>query len=173
MIRLSSLIFILFFSCSTKEHPNIITDEIPKNQMEFQKMVIAQLTGETSIKIVKGDDISINSRWSSMDKGLSIEYLKQILEKIGLEAEIHKYRIPNTSFGIDLLIEPLKGNNVYATLPSTSGSDEYVIMGAHYDTRGKNIPGAIDNGSGIALIFKCIKKSDRKLNAKFSETNLF
>ena len=37
MSRFFSLIFILFFSCSTKEYPIIIIDEIPKNQMEFQK----------------------------------------------------------------------------------------------------------------------------------------
>nr|WP_321244299.1 M28 family peptidase [uncultured Psychroserpens sp.] len=158
MSRFFSLIFILFFSCSTKEYPNIIIAEIPKNQMEFQKMIIGQLTGEISINTEKNDSISINSRWSAAEKTLSREYLKQIIEKIGLEPETHNYSIPNTNFGVDLLIEPLNGNNLYTTLPSTSESNEYVIMGAHYDTGGKNVPGAIDNGSGIALILSAIRK---------------
>lgn len=158
MPRFFCFIFVLFLSCSTKEYPNIIIDEIPKNQMEFQKMIIAQLTGETSIKTVRSDQISIYSRWSSSEKLLSIEYLEQLLEKIGLEPEMHSYGIPNANFIIDLLIEPLNGNNIYATLPSTTGSDEYVLLGAHYDTGGKNIPGAIDNCSGIALILSVLRK---------------
>lgn len=158
MPRFFSLIFILFLGCSTKEYPDIIIDEIPKNQMEFQKIIIAQLTGEKSIKTVGSDDISIYDRWSSQEKRVSLEYLKQILEKIGLEPVFHTYSIPNTNFAVDLLIEPLNGTNIYATLPATSGSDEYVIMGAHYDTGGKNIPGAIDNGSGIALILSVLRK---------------
>lgn len=158
MPRFYSLIFIIFFSCSTKEYPNIIIDDIPKKEMEFQKMIIAQLTGETFIKTARNGEVSINSRWNSFEKILSLEYLKKIMKKIGLEPEIHSYSIPNTNFGVDLLIEPLNGNNIYATLPSTSGSDDYVILGAHYDTGGKNIPGAIDNGSGIALILSVIRK---------------
>lgn len=158
MSRFISIICILFLSCSTKEYPTIIIDEIPKNQMAFQKMIIAQLSGETSIKTINNDTISINNRWNSREKRLSIEYLKKIIEKLGLEPEMHNYSIPNTNFGIDLLIEPLHGNNMFATLPSTTGSNEYVLMGAHYDTGGKNVPGAIDNGSGIALILGVLRK---------------
>jgi Zn-dependent M28 family amino/carboxypeptidase len=121
-------------------------------------MIISQLTGETSINVVNNDGISIPSRWNSIEKSYSTEYLIQVIEKIGLEPKIHSYSLPNTNFALDLLIEPLNGNNIYTVLPSTSGSDEYVVMGAHYDTGGKNIPGAIDNGSGIAIILSVIKK---------------
>ena len=158
MSRFLILIFMLFFSCSTKEHQKITIDDIPKKNMEFQKMLIAQLTGETLNKTADGDEVAINSRWKSAEKMLSITYLKQVIEKIGLEPKIHNYTIPNTNFGIDLLIEPINGNNIYTILPSTSGSDEYVLLGAHYDTGGKNIPGAIDNGSGIALILGVLRK---------------
>jgi hypothetical protein len=65
MSRFFSLIFIIFFSCSTKEYPNIIIDEIPKKDMAFQKMIVAQLTGKKLIKTVINDSLSINSRWNS------------------------------------------------------------------------------------------------------------
>jgi len=158
MLRFFSLIFIFFFSCSTKEYSNIIIDEIPKNQMAFQKMIIAQLTGEKSIKTSDGSYVLIPSRWNSKEKALSVEYLKQVLKKIGLQPEMHSYKMSNPNFVVDLLIEPINGHNVYATLSSTSGSNDYVVIGAHYDTGGKNIPGAIDNGSGTALILSVIKK---------------
>jgi len=158
MKRLFSLVMIIFFSCSTKKYRHVIIDEIPDNQMEFQKMIIAQLTGETSLKIKGSDDVLINSRWTTLEKSLSIAYLKQVIESIGLVPKVHTYKIANPNFGIDLLISPIKGNNLYVTVPSTSVSDEYVLIGAHYDTGGKDIPGAIDNGSGIALILSVLRK---------------
>ncbi len=65
----------------------------------------------------------------------------------------------NSNLAVDLLIEPLKGTNLYTILPSTNNSQEYVVIGAHYDTDGKNFPGAIDNGSGVALITSVLKQA--------------
>jgi Zn-dependent M28 family amino/carboxypeptidase len=64
----------------------------------------------------------------------------------------------NSNFAVDLLIEPLKGTNIYTILPSNNNSIEYVVIGAHYDTDGKNFPGAIDIGSGIALITSVLRQ---------------
>jgi len=159
MLRFSSLIFLFFFSCSTKEYADIVLDEIPQDQMDFQKMIIAHLSGEIPITSAKGNDVSIHDRWSKKGRRLSEEYLKKTIEAIGLTPEVHGYTITNPHFAVDLLIEPLKGRNVYTTLPSTSGSDEYVLLGAHYDTGGKDVPGAIDNGSGIALILSVLRRA--------------
>ncbi|MCA9695674.1 MAG: M28 family peptidase, partial [Myxococcales bacterium] len=41
--------------------------------------------------------------------------------------------------------------NVVATLEATTPSDEYIIVGAHYDTVWGS-PGAVDNGSGVAIV---------------------
>ena len=158
MVRFLSLLILLFFSCSTKEHLDVIIDEIPHNQMEFQKMLIAQLSGETPIKIGGFEKIIIKDRWTSKNKLLSKEYIEKVIEKIGLEPKIQSYTIPNSNFVMDLLIEPIRGHNIYTILPSTVQSNEYVILGAHYDTGGRNVPGAIDNGSGIALILGVLEK---------------
>lgn len=159
--RLLYVLSILLVGCSTTEYPDISIDELPKSQMEFQKMIIAQLTGETSIKTVDNDPIFINSRWNAQEKELTSQYLTHLLEKIGVQSGIHTYSLPNSNFAVDLLIAPLHGSNIYATLPATTGSDEYVILGAHYDTGGKDIPGAIDNGSGIALILSVLRQASQ------------
>lgn len=43
------------------------------------------------------------------------------------------------------------GSNIYATLPSTTGSGKTVIVGAHFDTVATS-PGANDNASGVAAV---------------------
>ena len=140
----------------------MIVDNIPKDQIKFQKIIISQLTGEKSIKTKNGNEILISSRWNAKEKKHSALYLKSLIKEIGLEPEVHSYSLPNLNFGVDLLIEPLKGNNIFTLLPSTIKSDEYVIMGAHYDTGAENVPGAIDNGSGIALILSVLHRSQQQ-----------
>ena len=63
--------------------------------------------------------------------------------------------------GIDLLIEPITGKNIFTILPATDSSKGNIVIGAHYDTGGKGVPGAIDNGSGIALILGVLRKMQR------------
>lgn len=54
-----------------------------------------------------------------------------------------------------------EGQNIVATLPGTSGSQDVIVIMAHYDTRpadatdGESLaPGANDNGAGIALLLE-------------------
>jgi len=159
MMKYIALITVLLFlNCSTNDSSNIILDKFPNNQMKFQKMVIGQLTGEKGIKTADNVEMFINSRWDSEEKENARNYLKSILEQLGQQPLLHNYKVPNVNFGVDLLIEPLKGKNLYSILPSTNQSEEYVILGAHYDTGGENVPGAIDNGSGIALILSVFRR---------------
>jgi len=152
-------IICLFVSCNSYDTSSkIILDKIPDNQIEFQKMVIGQLTGKKRIKTSDNTEIRINSRWNSKEKKNTRNYLKALLEQLDQRGLIHSYKIPNVNFGVDLLIEPLKGNNLYSVLPSTTQSQDYVILGAHYDTSGENVPGAIDNGTGIALILSVYRR---------------
>ncbi len=84
------------------------------------------------------------------------------------------FELPGKKATISVEIEREKriGNNVVAMLPATDGvSDEYVIVGAHYDhlgygaggnslagqDEGKAVhPGADDNASGVAVILEMI-----------------
>jgi hypothetical protein len=160
MLKFLPLIAILFFGCSDRAYDDIVVDDIPTGQTAFQKMLIAQLAGKRPIKMAGGDDVFISSRWDSAGKGLTVAYLQRIIKKLGLTPEVHEYQMPNADFGgIDFLIEPLSGRNVYTILPSTSGSSEYILLGAHYDTGGRGVPGAIDNGSGMALILSVLREA--------------
>jgi Tol biopolymer transport system component len=79
--------------------------------------------------------------------------------------------LPKVRVKISVGIQHLKGNdrNVVACLPPTGGSDEYIIVGAHYDhlghgakgssmahsgEEGKVHPGADDNASGTAVVME-------------------
>ena len=159
MPRLFYLIVIILFGCSTKEYPKIVIDKIPKNEMEFQKMIISQLTGKQKIKTLKDGDLLLKSRWSKKERRLSLDYLESLFNQFDLTAHRHHYEMANSNFAVDLLIEPLIGTNLYTILPSTNNSLEYVVIGAHYDTDGKNFPGAIDNGSGVALITSILRQA--------------
>lgn len=65
--------------------------------------------------------------------------------------------------------------NVIATLPGTTGSDDVIVLMAHYDTRPVDVtdgfsraPGANDNGSGVALLLE----SARILSARQWNTTI-
>ncbi len=42
--------------------------------------------------------------------------------------------------------------NIYGKLMATADTDEYILLGAHFDTV-RNSPGANDNASGVALVY--------------------
>ncbi len=118
-----------------------------------QKKIIAELSGHISLKNGK----TISSRSTKEERHFTREYLSGIISSIGLKPEYQEYKYPNVNPIVDLLFEPFKGANVYTILPSTSPSDEYIIIGAHFDTE-RNCPGAIDNATGIAIGFGAIKQ---------------
>ena len=79
--------------------------------------------------------------------------------------------LPGTGVKISTGVEHIKkkDNNIVAALPPTNGSDEYVVVGAHYDHLGmgsssssmarsgeenKVHPGADDNASGVATVME-------------------
>jgi len=57
--------------------------------------------------------------------------------RLGLEVQVQEY-------------SP-EGRNIFAILPATRPSPEWVVIGAHYDSA-RNSPGANDNATGIALV---------------------
>ena len=65
-------------------------------------------------------------------------YLVNLFEDMGFEGLRYSYSD--------------EGENVYAVLKATEPADEYVILGAHYDSARENCPGANDNGTGVAVV---------------------
>ncbi len=147
-----------FMSCNNNIEQS--ANKLPTDLGAMQKQMIGQLSGEFELK--KG--IKITDRWSNKQKRLVREYLKEIIIELGLQPLEHSYNMPNLNQAIDLILEPFKGVNVYTTLPATTASNEYVILGAHYDTGKINVPGAIDNASGMTLIYSVVKKLSKLPN---------
>jgi len=96
------------------------------------------------------------ARGTEEEREMARIFLAGQIRSIGLKPEVHLYRMPNLNPLIDILFSPFKGANVYTVLPSTTKSDEYVVLGAHYDSE-VDCPGAVDNASGSALIFSVVK----------------
>ncbi|MEQ9468723.1 MAG: M28 family peptidase [Ekhidna sp.] len=115
-----------------------------------------QMIGELSGKY-EWNGKSLNARSSSEERNLARDYLKDKIRSLGLEPKEHTYLMPNLNPLIDLLFAPFKGANVYTILEATEKIDEYIVLGAHFDTE-VGCPGAIDNGTGVTLIFSVVKK---------------
>ena len=112
------------------------------NQKEF----IAQFTG-----IVPDDAGTMPpSRSTQKQRSLAANYLVGRLKQMGLPVKRHVYQYPNMHFLLDLVMPPYKGQNIISHIPATTPSDQYIVIGAHYDSV-RNSPGANDNASGVAI----------------------
>lgn len=148
MKKITSLFFIvgIFLFPRLEAQENVpLVDE--------QKKIISELSGFTKLE----DGTTIPSRSTKEERQLTRDYLTQLIASIGLTPELQEYRLPNVNPLVDLLFDPYKGANVYTILPATQQSDQYIVIGAHFDTE-RNCPGAIDNATGIAITFGVIKK---------------
>ncbi|MEQ8629017.1 M28 family peptidase [Ekhidna sp.] len=120
--------------------------------IEEQQKLIGEFSGA-----IEWEGTTLNARSSSEERDLARDYLKDRIRSLGLEPKENTYLMPNLNPLIDLLFSPFKGANIYTVLPATVESDEYVVLGAHFDTE-VGCPGAIDNGTGVALIYSVVKK---------------
>ncbi len=115
----------------------------------FQQDIMAKLTGKTEIT----PDVLMPNRSTIENRIITRDFLFGLLQEFGYEALRHKYSD--------------EGENVYAILKSTSPSDEYVLLGAHYDTV-RDCPGANDNGTGVVAVLTLartlIQLEDRSKN---------
>ncbi len=101
--------------------------------VDFQREVVMRLAGGAEIS--PGE--SLQNRASEENRALSRTYLSATLESIGLEP----LRQPYSD----------SGENVYALLPATAPSEEYIVLGAHFDSSRRS-PGANDNATGTAMV---------------------
>lgn len=77
---------------------------------------------------------------------LAQNWIYDEFESFGLAVELHDFSMPGGP----------ASDNVIATLTGTKYPDEYVVLGAHYDSyaSGNNEPGADDNATGTAGILE-------------------
>ena len=155
------IIFILIYfamtliSCQLNEaNQTLIATELSDKKAEYQRQIIGQLSGAS----VLSNNKIIGSRWSEEERELAAKYLKELLLQLNIKPHEQNYISANLNPAIDLLFGPYRGTNVYGILPAIQPSDEYIILGAHYDTGKRNAPGAIDNATGIALIYSVVKE---------------
>jgi hypothetical protein len=80
---------------------------------------------------------------------LAQDWILGKFQSYGLDAELHDFSMPGGP----------ASDNVIATLVGTKYPDEYVILGAHYDsyTGGSSEPGADDNATGTAGILEAAR----------------
>ncbi len=93
---------------------------------------------------------TLKQRWNKKEKALARNYLSSWLKSIGLQVQEHTYRVnlPHKKASLN----PFAGTNLFAILPSSTPSEEYILIGAHYDTVEES-PGAMDNATGCALVY--------------------
>lgn len=157
MKRTIAVIFIFTMLCLLIENKSDelnITTGLPKGKKALLKEIVGILSGELEL----GDKLRLKSRWSKEERKHTRQYLKYILDDLGIAAQEHAYRSPNKYPIADLVLSPFQGVNVYGILPATGFSNEYILLGAHYDTGKRRAPGAIDNATGVALIYTVTKR---------------
>jgi Zn-dependent M28 family amino/carboxypeptidase len=115
--------------------------------INIQKEIVAKLTGHKPIKGKK----KLKSRASNSERKVTADFLFNSLKDIGIKPEKHAYNVKDKNGNI------FKGVNIYANIPSTNRSDEYVIIAAHYDTV-EDSPGALHNATGIAIAYYAAMK---------------
>ncbi len=94
----------------------------------------------------QGTPHTVSTRYySTSDKTLVADYLAGRLSEFGYTVTFEPFTVGSTSC-----------RNVVATKTGTVYPDEYVVVGAHYDSTSTQpqtlAPGADDNGSGTALV---------------------
>ncbi len=150
---------LILISCrENKGNPFVNTLNLPDTKMEYLQTIVGQLSG--NLKLPNGN--YLKARWSREQRETTRTYLKGLLKTVNIEPKENEYLFPNLNPAIDFLLAPYKGCNIYGVLPASQPSSEYVVLGAHYDTGKWNAPGAIDNATGIALIYSVVKELSQR-----------
>lgn len=84
------------------------------------------------------------------------DVLSERFKELGYEVGLESYFIEaGTIQGTDIVIESrTEVSNVVAERKGSLYPDEIFILGAHYDTPGTFVPGANDNGTGVAALLE-------------------
>ena len=158
------LIYLLtsaLISCQNYDvRTELIGEPLPEKKADYQKRIIGQLSGKYEL----ADQRLLSSRWSKAERKVAKKYLMELIATLDLEPQENSYTSPNHHPAIDILFEPYRGANIYGILPATKTSDEYVVLGAHYDAGKRRAPGANDNATGVALIYSVVRELAKAQN---------
>lgn len=114
------------------DHCETLQEVSPEWLIPFQQGIVAALSG--AAEIAPGQ--VLKDRFTQPNRDAVRNYLSQVITDLSLEPEIQSY---------------VGGANVYVVLEATRQSDEYILLGAHFDGI-LNGPGANDNATGVALV---------------------
>lgn len=142
--RVFLLVFIFVFQLAPAQTEE---ERMEAEIINIERSIVGKLTGHEPIKGKK----LLKSRATDAERKMAAEFLSSSLKEIGLKPEKNAYNVK------DKKGNQYNGVNVYANIPATNGSDEYVIICAHYDTV-KDSPGAIHNATGVAIAYYVAKK---------------
>lgn len=99
----------------------------------LERDIVASLAGAADV----APGVRLLDRASTAHRQTARDFLARRFEQLGLTPRIHDYGT---------------GANVYAEVPSTTGSGAWIVLGAHFDTVRRS-PGANDNATGVALVY--------------------
>ena len=137
-----TVLLLAFILGNTQSYAQLNSKELQKEQTT----IISGLTGASKI----GNNKALKHRWDIQSRTIARNYLANWIEKTGLKIQEHPYTIYSW-------FKKIKGTNIYSIIPATNSSDEYIILGAHFDSV-KNSPGANDNATGCAMLYGLSKK---------------
>ncbi len=132
------IIFLLFISGTIgfSQNPNALINLV---NIDSLTKTVRELSGEDSV-VVYGQIIRIKERKSNEGSNKAVDYIKQKLERFGLETTVQNYRST--------------GRNIYA-IQKGEISDSAYIFCAHYDSVTDYC--ADDNASGTASVLEAAR----------------
>ncbi|WP_405206420.1 M28 family peptidase [Aquimarina sp. LLG6339-5] len=155
LYKFRTLLLLIF--CIQISVAQSLTDQEEAEIINIQKDIVGKLTGHIPIKGKK----KLSSRASNSERRITADYLFNYLKDLGIKAKRNNYNVQ------DKKGNQYNGSNIYAEIPATNGSDEYIVLGAHYDTA-EGSPGAVHNATGVALTLyvseKLTKLANRNIN---------
>lgn len=128
-----------------------LTNSLLNSPVSFDPGMTNLLYGETIeynvLKVLAGEQDTLSGhrileRRSLAERQQTIQYLEDKLVELGYSPQRHEYGS--------------NGANLWAVLEGSSSSNEYVVIGAHFDSVGN--AGANDNASGVAVVMSLAKK---------------
>lgn len=119
-----------------------------------QVTILAKLTGHEAIE----GSTKLKERSTQESREIAANYLKEQLAPFCDKVEIENYSET--------------GNNVVGSILATTKNDQWIVLGAHYDSV-ENCPGANDNASGVALAYSVAKHIASLPNRKYNMKIVF
>lgn len=143
MINLRAIVFVI--ACVLIGQP--VSEAQIENDIAEHQRFIAMFSGAEDTAGTQ----KLGPRSTRAERRNALSVLSEEMVARGLDVQFHKYAHPNIHPTLDLILPPMRGVNVFAEIKATVETEQYVIVGGHYDTV-RNSPGADDNASGVSAL---------------------